>query len=117
MTAFRLISLPVHGALELGVGLATMAAPFVLGFGPAGLIAGVLVGALIVGMALSTEPGERGSMSVATHFAFDRGLVIGLLGAAVVFGAVADRAAALFFTLAALALLALSLSTRYTAPA
>jgi hypothetical protein len=117
MTAFRLISLPVHGALELVVGLATMAAPFALGFGSAGLIAGFLIGALIVGMALSTEPGERGGVSVATHFAFDRGLVIGLLGAAVVFGAAADRAAALFFALAALALLGLSLSTRYTAPA
>ena len=117
MTAFRLISLPVHGALELVVGVATMAAPFVLGFDPAGLIAGVVVGALIVGMALSTGPGERGSVSVVTHFAFDRGLVVGLLGAAVVFGAVADRAAALFFALAALALLGLSLTTRYTATA
>jgi hypothetical protein len=117
MTAFRLISLPVHGALELMFGLALMVAPFALGFGPAGIVCGVVLGALVAGMAFSTTPGERGGVPIAAHFAFDRGLVIGLLAAAVMLASIDDRAAALFFALVALAQLALSLTTRYTASA
>jgi hypothetical protein len=116
MTAFRLISLPVHGALELLCGLAVMIVPFALGFGPGALVSGVALGALIAGMALSTEPGGRGGVPVSAHFAFDRGLVVALLGVAVALASSADRAAAVFFALAALAQLGLSLTTRYTAP-
>jgi hypothetical protein len=32
MTALRLISLPTHAVLELALGIAVMAAPFVLAF-------------------------------------------------------------------------------------
>ena len=38
MTAFRLISLPAHGALEMLAGLFTMVAPFLFGFTPADAI-------------------------------------------------------------------------------
>jgi hypothetical protein len=117
MTAFRLISLPVHGALELLFGLAVMVAPFALGFGAAGVVCGVGLGALIAGMAFSTAPGDRGGVPVTAHFAADRGLVIALLAAAIVLASIPDRAAALFFALVALAQLALSLTTRYTASA
>ena len=54
---------------------------------------------------------------MAAHFAFDRGLVVALLGVAVALASSAERAAALFFALAALAQLGLSLTTRYTARA
>jgi hypothetical protein len=119
MTAFRLISLPVHGALELVAGLATMAAPFLFGFGTAGTIVAVAIGALIVGLALATvsDETERGSVPIAAHFAFDRGLTIGLLGVAVVLGLSGDLAAAAFMALAGTALLALSATTRYSAAA
>jgi hypothetical protein len=117
MTTFRLISLPVHGLLELACGLVVMAAPFALGFGAAGIVSGVVLGALIAGMALSTAPGDRGGVPVAAHFAFDRALVIALLGAALLLTSIPDRGAAVFFALAALAQLGLSLTTRYTATA
>jgi hypothetical protein len=109
MTAIRLISLPVHGALELVAGLATMAAPFLFGF--------VAIGALIVGLALATvsDETERGTVPITAHFAFDRGLTIGLLGVAVVLGLSGDLAAAAFMALAGTALLALSATTRYSA--
>ena len=94
-----------------------MVAPFALGFGPAAIVCGVVLGALISGMAFSTAPGERGGVPVAAHFAFDRGLVIALLAAAAMLASLDDRAAALFFALVALAQLTLSLTTRYTARA
>ena len=40
----RRLSLTEHGALEMLVGLALVAAPFALGFGPAGLVASMAAG-------------------------------------------------------------------------
>ena len=104
MTALRLISLPVHGALEMLVGLTTMAAPFLFGFTPAAAIIGVSVGALLVGLSLASIAPDgvgRHPLSVASHYTFD-------------FGLAGDRAAALYFGIAALAQLALNLTTRYS---
>jgi hypothetical protein len=120
MTALRLISLPAHAALEMFIGLTTMAAPFVLGFSPAGAIIGVSVGALFVGLALAASAPEgagRHPLSVASHYAFDYGLATGLIGAAAMVALAGDRAAAVFFAVAALAQLALNLTTRYSARA
>ncbi len=99
------------------VGLALMAAPFLLGFSPAGAIIGVSVGALFVGLALAaTAPAGAGRapLAISTHYAFDYGLVTGLLGAAAVVGLAGDRAAAVFFAAVALVQLALNLTTRYS---
>jgi hypothetical protein len=113
MTVFRLISLGIHGALELVVGVALMCAAFVLGFGPAATVAAIAVGALIVGLALGAATlDERGS--VASHHAYDWGAVIGLAGAAIVLAAVGEIAAAVTFAVVALAQTALSLTTRYS---
>jgi hypothetical protein len=103
--------------LELLFGLAVMAAPFVFGFGATGLVLGFALGATIAGMALTTAPGSRGGVSVAAHFALDRVAVIALLAAALVLASIDDRAAAVFFALAALTQFGLSLTTRYTATA
>ena len=55
-----------HGALELTLGLALMASPFVFVFGPAASIAAAAVGTLIVGLALAAATlDERGS--IAAH--------------------------------------------------
>ena len=117
MTAFRLLSLPAHGALELLAGIFTMVAPFLFGFTPAGTVAAVVIGALIVGLSLAAASPERGSLPISAHFAFDRGIVIGLLGGGALVGLAGDAGAALFLALTGVALLALSLSTRYSAPA
>jgi hypothetical protein len=117
MTSFRLISLPTHALLELAGGIAVMAAPFVFGFGPAGLVAGVLVGALIAGLALTAASPEGGGLTVAAHFAFDRGVAAGLLGGAVVLAIAGDLTASLVFAVAALVQSVLNITTRYTAHA
>jgi hypothetical protein len=115
MTALRLISLPTHAVLELTLGLFVMVAPFLLGFQPAGLVAGVVVGAVIAGLALSATPADGHRVAVTAHFAYDRGLALGLLGAALVLGLAGDRAAGAVMAGAALAQLVLTLTTRYTA--
>jgi hypothetical protein len=117
MTALRLISLPVHGALEMLVGFVVMAAPIALGLSAPAAVAGVVIGTLIVGLALASvdvEAEGRRPLAVATHHSFDYGLVTGMLGAAVVLGMAGDRAAAVLFSAAALLQLALNLTTKYS---
>jgi hypothetical protein len=53
-------------------------------------------------------------MTLAAHHAFDHGLVIGMLGTAVVLGTAGDKVAALVFAIAAAAQLALNTTTRYS---
>ena len=113
MTAFRLISLGFHGALELLLGLALMASPFVLTFGPAATIAAVAVGTLIVGLALAAATIEEGG-SIAAHHAFDWGAVLGLAGAGILFALVGEVAAGTTFVVVAMAQTLLSLTTRYS---
>src|SRR3954469_20170919 len=117
MTALRLISLPTHAALEMAGGFVLMAAPFLLGFSPAGLVVSVALGALIVGLALSAVPVEGRSVPIAAPFASDRGIAIGLLGGAVVLGLADDVAASLFLASAALVQVLLNITTRYSARA
>ena len=117
MTALRLISLPTHAALEMAGGFVLMAAPFLLGFSPAGLVVSVALGALIVGLALSAVPVEGRSVPIAAHFAYDRGIAIGLLGGALVLGLADDVAASLFLASAALVQVLLNVTTRYSARA
>jgi hypothetical protein len=115
MTAFRLISLPVHGALELFVGLGLMVAPFVLGFDTAGMVTGVAVGALVVGLALGAAGAFDGTVDVSAHYAFDLGLVLGLFGAGLVLALAGDPIAGVTFIAAAALSLALNTTTRYSA--
>lgn len=114
MAAFRLVSLPTHGAFELLVGLATLVAPFVLGFGTAGTVVAVALGVLIVGLALSAAASDVARIDISAHFAYDVGLGFGLLGAAVVLAVSGDRPAGAFFAAAAVAQLALNATTRYS---
>jgi hypothetical protein len=116
VTALRLIPLPIHAALELAIGLFTMAAPFLLGFGLPAAVVAVAIGALITGVALAGTVDERGSSAVpvsALH-AFDYGIAVGLMGAAAVVGLAGDPPAALGLALIGGAQLLLNLTTRYS---
>ncbi|MEA2273842.1 MAG: hypothetical protein QOI98_2550 [Solirubrobacteraceae bacterium] len=104
----------MHAALEMLLGLATMVAPFVLDLGPAAAILGVVLGALLVGMALSLVVDE-GSLPLAAHHAFDYGLMFGLLGAAIVVGLAGDRTGTALLAGVGLSQLALNVTTRYSA--
>ena len=70
----RRLSLHEHGAIELLTGLALVAAPFVLGFGPVALVASLTAGALLAGLGLSD------GMSISAHMAADTALAAALVG-------------------------------------
>ena len=116
MTAYRLIPLSLHGALEMTIGLATMVAPFVLGFGPAATLVGVAVGAVLTGIALASVTDEQGHIGVhvSTLHAADYGIAFGLIGAAAVVAAAGDGIAGVTFGALAALQLALNLTTRYS---
>jgi hypothetical protein len=72
----RSISLPLHSALELLGGLALLAGPFLLGAAPAGLVAAVSLGVLLVGIALAGPD----TLPISAHQSFDLMLVAALAG-------------------------------------
>jgi uncharacterized membrane protein len=111
MTAFRLISLPVHAAFELAAGFALMALPLVLGVSVAGSIASFAAGAIVVGVALGKAVE---SVPVRRQHDTDWGLVFGLLGGALVLAFAGEVVATLVFAGAALVQLVLNLVTRYS---
>jgi hypothetical protein len=116
MTAIRLVPFPIHTALRLMTALLTMAAPFIVGFSPAATVVAVLTGAVVAGVTLSATPDERGLVRVplTSVHAFEWGSVLGLFGAACVFGIAGDGLA--FVTLAAISAVQMAgnLTTRYS---
>lgn len=110
MTASRPISLPLHGAFELLVGLLALVAPFALGFTPAGAAVSILIGVCAVGLALDATQTER----VSAHHAFDYGLAFGAVLVALPLALAGDGAAALSVGAIGLLQLALNSATRYS---
>ena len=119
MTISRLISYPTHGAVELLVAAGIMAAPFVIGLGVAATITAVVIGALLFGLGVSaTDTGERGTLPINAHAAYDTGIALGLTLVGIVFGIAGSGPALAFFVVAGLVELGLASVTRYTpAPA
>jgi hypothetical protein len=112
MTVFRLISLPTHGAAEMALGTAVLAAPLLLGLGPAAIVVAFLLGAMLVGVSLAAVADD--SLSIATHSAFDIALVAALAAGALLVGLAGERAAALLLLGAAAVELGLLLTTRWS---
>ncbi|MDX6633169.1 MAG: hypothetical protein QOG09_1104 [Solirubrobacterales bacterium] len=113
------ISLSLHSAVEILAGPALMAAPLLIDFPVfAGLVSFAL-GALLIGLALAGHAGqgERGTIPLSAHAAFDR--IIGVV--AIVIGVALGlaggfAAAAVFMAGFGIAHLALTAATRFTAP-
>jgi hypothetical protein len=113
MTLSRPISLPIHGALELLLGLAALAAPFALGFTPAGAVVAVLVGVIAIRLALDTT--DARTVRVSTHLAFDYGLAVAAIAGAIPLAVAGDPRAGAFLGFLGLLQLALNAATRYSA--
>jgi hypothetical protein len=105
----RTISLPTHAALEFALGLALLAGPFALGLDPAGLVAAVSLGVVMVGLALAGPD----SLPLSAHQAFDLGLVAALGGGGLGLAALGEPAAGLLLALVGAAQLALLALTRW----
>jgi hypothetical protein len=87
----RSISLPLHSALELLGGLALLAGPFLIGAAPAGLVAGVSLGAVLIGIALAGPD----ALPISAHQSFDLMLVAAMAGGALGLGVSGDLAGGL----------------------
>lgn len=107
------LSLPAHGAIELAAGLATMVAPAVFGFAPAGIIISFALGALLIGMSLPLT--ARSSSMLSWHRSFDSVFLIGTAIAALALALAGEHAAGIFLAALVAVQSALHLGTRYTA--
>jgi hypothetical protein len=115
MTLARLISYPTHGAFEILLGTGIMALPFVIGLPTAALITAVVIGALLFGLGVSaTDVGERGTLPINAHAAYDAGIALGLTLVGIVFGVAGSGLALAFFVGAGLIELGLASLTRYS---
>ena len=108
-----------HHALRAGVlvavGSALIGVPFVLGLDAAPLVTGVIIGAFTVALGVAgTEPGTRGSLPMSSQAIYDRGLALGLLVSAALFGLYGELEALALFAAAGLTALITVSVTRYS---
>jgi hypothetical protein len=116
MTMFRLITPALRSGLLMAAGTALISVPFMLGLGAAAVVTGVALGGVMVALALAgTAPGGRGTLPVSAQAVYDRGLALGLLLVAIVFGVAGEAAAVLVFGVAGVAALLVTSLTRYSA--
>ena len=111
-----MISHALRAALLVVAGTALIGGPFLMGLDPAPLVTGVLVGTLAIALGLAgTEPGGRGTLPLSAQAVYDRGLVLGLLLSAGIFGVAGEPEAMGLFAAAGIAALVMTSVTRYSA--
>jgi hypothetical protein len=118
MTIARLISPASRSGFLMAAGTALIGVPFAIGLGAAAIVTGVTIGTVIVALALAgTAPSGRGTLPISAQAVYDRGIALGLLLVAVVFGLAGDPAAGGLFATAGVAALIVTSITRYSARA
>ena len=116
MTLARGIPLTAHGAIEMLAAPAIMAAPFVFGFGAAATVITVTLGVLLMTIALQVE-GPRRAVPLAAHAGFDYALAVVAVSAGLTIAiATGAWAESVFLVGIGIAQVALTASTRFTAP-
>lgn len=116
MTILRLISPALRSALILGTGLALITVPLFIGLEAAAVTTALVVGVLMVALALAgTETSGRGTLPVSAQAVYDRGLAVGLMAVAALFGLSGEPSATLLFATAGIATLIVTAITRYSA--
>ena|SRR5829696_2350921 len=118
MSSTHLISHALRPSLLVTAGSALIAVPFLMGLDAAPLVTGVMVGTLAIALGLAgTEPGGRGTLPLSAQLVYDRGLALGLLLSAGIFGVAGQLEAMVLFALAGIAALVMTAVTRYSARA
>lgn len=113
MRFFRRISVPVHGLVELTIGLGLIVGSLALDLGPAGMVGAFATGVVLAGIGL----GAAESLPLAAHQALDRWLVVVLALGSIGLALAGDPDAGLLLVAVAAGLLALTGVTRWTRPA
>jgi hypothetical protein len=116
MTLTRGIPLHLHGAIEVFLAPAVMAAPFILGFGQFATAVAIAFGALVLAIALQIE-GPGRAVPISAHAELDYALalfaLLSGLGIAIAGGAWAESA---FLVGIGAAQVGLTASTRFSLP-
>jgi hypothetical protein len=116
MTLLRLIPLALRSGLLMVAGAGLIAAPFALELDAAALVTAVGIGGTMVALAVAgTDSSGRGTLPVSAQAVYDRGIAIGLLLTAAIFGVASETEAALMFGIAGAAALIVTSITRYSA--
>ena len=110
MSVTRTIPLSLHSALELIGGFAVLVGPFLIGAEPAAQVAGVCLGALLVGLALAGPE----ALTLAAHQAFDLALVAALGAGGLGLAVTGDAAGGLWLAGAGAFELLLAATTRWS---
>ena len=117
MGASRAIPLSAHAAIEMVGAPAIMAAPLLLGFGPAATVVAFVIGALLLGLAVQTAgPGRTIPLSAHPGFDYVLATVAGISGPAIGI-ATGEWAPGVFLVGVGVAMVALTASTRFSVPA
>lgn len=113
MTRNRRFTVSTHGVIELALGLATLVSPVLLRFAGSGIVAAVVLGSLIVGLAVTVSDDRRASLG--WHHLCDLLLVVTTALVALGLAEAGQGSAALFFAGLAVLLSSLNVATRYVA--
>jgi hypothetical protein len=118
MTFARLISPASRSGFLMAAGTALIGIPFAIGLGAAAIVTGVTIGVVVVALSLAgTAPSGRGTLPVSAQAVYDRGIALGLLLVAVLFGLAGETGAAALFATAGVAALIVTSITRYSTSA
>jgi hypothetical protein len=112
-TPYRGIPLSVHGVIEIVAAPALIAAPFLLGFGQAAGAVSIALGAVLMGLALSTHTDQR-TIPLGTHAGFDYAIGVVAMLAGLLAGIGGDVVATACLAGFGAAHLAMTASTRFT---
>jgi hypothetical protein len=109
------VSFSLHAALELVTATALIGVPFAIGLSIDATITAAVLGIVLFGLAISaTDTTGRGTLPISAHAAYDAGVALVLIGAAIVFGLAGEMPALVFLLAAGVAQLTLNGFTRYS---
>jgi hypothetical protein len=118
VTRSRHISRDTRSGILVGIGATLVLAPLAVGLSLAALVAGVIIGAVTIGLGIAGTGGSgRGTLPVSAQVAYDQGLGVGLIVAGAMFLAVGEPLALALFAGAGAVQLLTAAVTRYSAPA
>ena len=98
----------------MAFGAALILGPVILDLGEAAMVTAIATGVIATALGIAgTAPDGRGTLPGSVQSVYDRGLALGLLLTAVVFGLSGSMAALAFFAATGVAVLLVALTTRY----
>jgi hypothetical protein len=115
MSLSRTFTPALRSGLVLGAGAVLIVAPLALGLSSGAAATGLAVGVVAIALALAgTADSGRGTLPLSTQAAYDAGLGVGLLLAALAFGIAGQPGALILFGAVGLVILTITSTTRYS---